>query len=136
MNNTIDLSGLFGLFVTMIIVLGFWRIFFAPAPKPKPVGVRPRPPKESPAVVISWHDEVDYIEAEVVEEETAPTVYREKASMWQAKDIDYISPEAQAMLGAGWMYDASQRREHVPSATVTAIGLPSIPPGDPRNPKG
>lgn len=44
--------------------------------------------------------------------------------------------QAQAMLNAGWMYDASQRREHVQSATVTAIGLPSIPPGDPRNPKG
>lgn len=131
-----SLSGLFGLFVTLVILFGFWRIFFAPAPKPKPVPARATlPVKQSPAVTLYWRDEVDYVDGEVVEE-TAPTVYREKASMWQAPDIDYISPEARAMLDAGWMYDASQRREHVPSATVTAIGLPSIPPGDPRNPKG
>lgn len=56
---------------------------------------------------------------------------RKNAANAAAERTSEEHTQAQAMLKAGWMYSAQQR-----TAAGAAIGLPSIPPGDPRNPKG
>lgn len=125
----------YGLVVLLAVLALLW-LFFGERGKPAQAAQIPVSAGQQLAVVLSRQDEiepVDCVDGEVVDDDEPVVPRGTRVTAFFSDQIDYFKPEAQAMLDAGWMYDSNQHKSN--GRDTVAVGLPSLAPDDPRNPK-